>query len=163
MAIAHHAKPEVLGDLVWSSGPMAEVCASKAASGRPAPLHFGGRRVRRLSCGAQPHGPSPNSLRALRALRSNRRRRISPLCALRARATSAAFLGAEEALRPPPARGFAGNVIYLRRRGQPCLTLNVAGRWRISSREPGVGVSTSLKIDYSLAGGEPRSLCDRPK
>ena len=90
------------------TGRTATVCASKPAAGSRAPLRFGGRRVRRLPCGAQARGPSPNSLHSLRSFRSDMRRQVSPRSALRARATSLPLLGAEEALRPAAGCGFAG-------------------------------------------------------
>ena len=89
-------------------GLAATVCASKPAAGTRAPLHFGGRRVRRLPCGAQARGPSPNSLHSLRSFRSDMRRQVSLRSALRARTTSPPLLGAEEALRPDAGCGLAG-------------------------------------------------------
>jgi hypothetical protein len=83
----------------------------KGAPGQASALHFGGRRVRRLPCGAQSFGPSPNSLRSLRSLRSNMRRQVSSRSALRARAERLPFLSAAEARRHLPEHAFAGTLV----------------------------------------------------
>ena len=46
------AMPAYLGGFI-----PATVCASPATGGQPSALHFGGRRVRRLPCGARSRGP----------------------------------------------------------------------------------------------------------
>jgi len=94
----------------------------------------GGRRVRRLHCGARSCGPSPNSLRSLRSLRSNKRREVSLRSALRARAASPAFLVASEiapAGRRPPR---AGTVLALPTNTRPgCFIVDaVAQRGRMA-------------------------------
>ena len=102
--------------LAFGLMPLSERCArvgwrGKGGPGQAGGLRFGGRRVRRLPCGARSRGPSPNSLRSLRSLRSDRRRQVSSLSAPRARATSPPLLSAEEAPSGLPGPTFAEAVL----------------------------------------------------
>ena len=80
--------------------------AAKARAGRP--WRFAEAVGARADCPAMlgPMAPPPNSLRSLRSLRSDSRRESDGRCALRARATSPALLGASEAHHGLPARAF---------------------------------------------------------